>query len=369
MAQIGIDARLWNQTGIGRYIRNLVVHLIEIDPKNQYVLFARPEDILDIKSAVNSQRLVIIPTGIKWHSAREQIEFPNLLNAYKLDLVHFPYFSFPVFYKRPFVVTVHDLIINHFPTGKATTLPRPLYALKRLGYKFISKKAVHDAKKVIVPSNATRAEILDHYKIRENKIVVTPEGVDEGISTFTPILFKEKNPYFLYVGNAYPHKNLERLVEAFKVFSIQYPVFTLKLVGKEDFFYKRLKEQVKRERIENIEFLGYLDDSELSKMYSGAEATFVPSLMEGFGLTVLEAMKMGSLVAASKIPSIEEVAGTHAFYFQPEDTISIVNIMKEIVYLPEKEKKEKIVAAQRHCEKYSWKKTAELTLAVFNSCL
>lgn len=369
---IGIDVRLWAQTGIGRYIRNLIGELLEIDHKNQYVLFARPEDIADIKTISNKKGTInpiIIPTSIKWHSIKEQIDFPRLLNKYQLDLMHFPYFSVPIFYNKPYVVTVHDLIINNFPTGRASTLPLPLYKLKRKGYRFVLKKALHDSQKIIVPSLATKDEILKEYKVKKDKIVVTPEGADDSISDFNVSLFKPKSPYFLYVGNTYPHKNIERLLDAFKIFISQYPTFDLYLVGKKDYFYEKLHNYVKKNNIENIKFLGYVTDVELAKYYAFTEATFIPSLMEGFGLTTLEAMKMGSLVASSKIPALKEVAGQNALYFDPTDILSIVKVMRDIVYIPEKDKKKMIEEAKKHASHFSWEKTARLTLDVYNSCL
>lgn len=368
MATIGIDARLWNWTGIGRYIRNLVSNLVEIDKKNQYVLFACPQDINDIKSTVTDDKVIIIPTDIKWHSVKEQLEFPRLLNKYNLDLVHFPYFSVPVFYKRPFVVTVHDLIINHFSTGKASTLPLPLYKIKRAGYGFVLKRAIHDARKVVVPSIATKKEIEKEYMrdVKPGNIIVTQEGVDENIIDFKPEIFKDKNPYFLYVGNAYPHKNVEKLLEAFSLFTENHPEYLLKLVGKKDFFYKKLEGKTKQK---NVEFLGFVPDSDLANLYKNAVATVIPSLMEGFGLPALEAMSCGSVVLASDIPALQEVCENDALYFSPQDTLSIVKGMGMAADLGDKEKNRLISEGKKHAEKYSWKKTAELTLNVYNSCL
>ncbi len=366
--KIGIDVRLWNETGIGRYIRNLIVHLNILDRKNEYVLFARSQDVFEIQEKVSSKNFTVIKADISWHSLSEQVAFPRLLNQYNLDLMHFPYFSVPIFYKKPYVVTVHDLIINHFSTGRATTLPMPFYKLKRAGYKLILKRAIHDSKKVIVPSLATKDEILSYYKHDVNKddIRITPEGVDDSISDFSPITYKRKSPYFLYVGNAYPHKNLETLIKAFNFFSELHPDFKLYLIGKKDYFYKKVQEKNKNG---NIEFLGFIKDDELSKLYKQATATFAPSFMEGFGLTTLEAMKMGSLVAASEIPSFKEVCSSHAFYFNPQDALSIKKTMENIISISETDKKARIQDAQKHAESFSWKKTARLTLEVYESCL
>lgn len=369
MAKIGIDVRLWRETGIGRYIRNLVSELAQIDENNQYVLFARTADASEIRSLIHNSKFIIQNSDIRWHSIQEQVEFPRLLNKYSLDLVHFPYFSVPVFYNKPYIITVHDLIINHFPTGKASSLPFPFYTLKRFGYSFVLKKSIQAAKCIISPSEATKAEIVDHYKAKKDKVIVTPEGIDESISDFEPVIFKKKNPYFLYVGNGYPHKNLERLLDAFKVFSIKHPVFSIKLVGKEDYFYKRLKDYVSKKDIKNVEFLGYATDTQLSRFYREAKATFMPSLMEGFGLTALEAMKMGSLVAVSKIPSLEEVCKNHSFYFNPTDVLSIVKVMEEVFAIPDEEREKKVEAAKKYSSNFSWKKMAKLTLEAYRSCL
>lgn len=368
--KIGIDVRLWDQTGIGRYIRNLLANILDIDRENQYVLFCGSEDVDNIKNQISSSKyhknVVFVTTNIKWHSVSEQLEFPRLLNRYKLDLMHFSYFSVPVFYKKPFIVTIHDLIINHFPTGKATTLPFFMYKVKRMGYELVLRKAVQNAKKILVPSVATKNEIIDYYKTPIDKIAVTPEGVDSGISDFEIPIFNAQNKYFLFVGNAYPHKNVERLIDAFLLFSKNHPDYVLKLVGKKDYFYTRLEKKTKEKK---VEFLNYVTDEELSKLYSRASATFVPSLMEGFGLTALEAMKMKSIVAVSKIPSLVEICKDFAFYFDPTDILSMVSVMEEIAGLKEDEKKKMTTSAKKHSETFLWEKTAELTLAVYNSCL
>src|SRR5687768_2081128 len=118
--KIGIDARLWNETGVGRYIRNLVWQLGKIDKENEYVLFVNSGARVQGQE-FSHERFKIVETNIRWHTVSEQMQFPRLLENENLDLVHFPYFSVPIYYKGPFVITIHDLIINHFPTGKAST--------------------------------------------------------------------------------------------------------------------------------------------------------------------------------------------------------------------------------------------------------
>ncbi len=369
--RIGIDARLWNQTGIGRYIRNLVIQLLHAKNNYEFILFVRSQDVSSVKKLTMDSATIyqIVETDIPWHSAKEQIAFPRLLEKYSLDLVHFPYFSVPIFYKKPYVITVHDLIINYFPTGKASTLPMPMYALKRFGYSLILKTAIKNSKKIITPSEATKKEIERAYHTFPSKISVTLEGVDSRISDFKPDIFLNKNPYFLYVGNAYPHKNIETLVQAFQIFSEKNPTYKLKLVGREDYFYKRLKRTLTGDKGKNIEFLGFVPDDALGGLYKHASATVIPSYMEGFGLTALEAMQMGCLVVASEIPSLQEICKNNAFYFNPSDPLHLAKTLDKVCTLSIQDKNQIIEDSKKHAKLFTWEKTANLTLDVYSSCL
>jgi len=372
--RIGIDCRLWSETGVGRYIGNLVQELQILDKKNNYVLFALPKDCNEIK--IKNSKFKIVRTDIKWHTLDEQIRFPQVLNQENLDLMHFPYFSVPIFYSRPFVVTIHDLIVNHFPTGHASTLPNSVYGLKLLAYKFVLAQAARKAKKIIAVSNATKEEVIDHLGVNVQRVVVTYEGVSEEIlNSKSQISNKSQNTkseilntrYFLYVGNAYPHKNLDRLLEAFSSLDSD---ISLILVGKEDYFYKRLKENVRKmESIKNVSFFQDIGDKELSGLYQNAKALILPSLMEGFGLPALEAMANNCLVLASDIPSLKEVCGDAAIYFDPYNASNIMEKMKEVYsndayYYSDKKKK-----GLERVKNFSWKKTAEKTLKVYESCI
>jgi glycosyltransferase involved in cell wall biosynthesis len=365
--RIGIDARLWEQTGVGRYIRNLVVNLQKIDKKNQYVLFVRNQDLESVHKVVKNKNWKIVEVNIKWHSIAEQIKFPLLLNKEKLDLVHFPYFSVPISYKRPYVVTIHDLIINHFSTGEASTLAYPLYVGKRLSYKFIIKQAAKNARKIIVPSSATKEEIIDHLKIFGKKINIIPEASDKNLKIQNPNL-KTQNPekYFLYVGNAYPHKNLVSLIYAFNKIAKDDKDLKLVLVGQKDFFYQRFEEENKSDK---IIFYGKATDRELANLYSNAIALVMPSLMEGFGLPVLEAMSLRCLVVCSDIPSFREIASNSAIYFKSEDANDIKETMKSVYLNNEKYRQEKLEPAFKKSQQYSWEKAAVETLNVYESCV
>ncbi len=368
--RIGIDARLINQTGVGRYIRNLIENLQEIDRKNEFVLFARSNDFDSVKSSIVNlpagkagSKWSIIRTDIRWHSIEEQVKFPKILNKEDLDLVHFPYFSVPIFYNKPFIVTIHDLIIHHFPTGKASTLPSPIYWSKILAYKYVISKTAQKAKKIIAVSNSTKDEIIDHLKIDPNKIIVTSEAVDD------KIVAKPKKPknikfnkFFLFVGNVYPHKNVETLIKAFQ--KLDDKNAGLLFVGKEDYFYKKLKQ--KTNEIENIEFMDYVLDDELAWLYQNAVATVCPAFMEGFGLPALEAMVNSCLVIASDIPALREVCKDSAIYFDPKNPEELSLKMQKV--LENKTKyKDLVENGFKRSQEFSWRKMSEQTLKIYEN--
>ena len=362
--RIGIDARLWNQTGVGRYIRNLVLNLQVIDKKNEYVLFAIKEDAKNIK--VTNPKWKIVIADIRWHSLREQYELPKILNKETLDLVHFPYFSVPILYKKLFVVTIHDLIMQHYPTGKASTLPLPFYRAKKIGYSRVIKNAVKNSEKIIVPLNSVKEDLIKSLRVPSEKIVVTYEGVDTNVST-TTLQKNNMGKYFLYVGNAYPHKNLDRLIKGFELFKKETEEdVKLILVGKDDFFYQRLERQ---QNNSSITFLHDLSDKDLASLYKNAIAFISASVMEGFGLPAIEAISNDCLAILSNIASFREVCGDSAIYFDPLKSESIAKKMGEVYKNGKKHYVLNLQKGKERLKLFSWKKMSEETLKVYEGSI
>ena len=369
--RIGIDARLWSETGVGRYIRNLVSELAQIDHTTEYVLFLRKKEFQTL--ALPGKNFSKVLADIQWHTLAEQRELPRILEKEKLDLVHFPYFSTPIFYKGRFVLTIHDLILHHFPTGKASTHSWLIYRLKHAAYKYIIAQGARHAQKIIAVSNATKDEIVKHLHIPKEKVVVTYEGVDTKITSYELQIADLPEKYFLYVGNAYPHKNLERLIEVFSEMIVQRTNTNnvkLILVGKKDYFYERLERKVKNLGLgEVVVFKHNVSDEELAGLYDHALALIMPSLMEGFGLPILEAMAKGCLVAASDIPVFHEVAEDVPCYFQPTDTRSIANMLESIAKGEATNEQERKRKGKEISKKYSWEEMARQTKKTYERCL
>lgn len=364
--QIGIDARLWNQTGVGRYIRNLISNLQDLDPINDYTIFVMEEDAGAVRKALRSSNFKLVATDVRWHSISEQTKLKKVLERENLDLMHFPYFSLPVFYSKPYVLTVHDLILNHFPTGKASTKNPLHYNLKRRAYLFIIKRSTKKARRIIAVSQATKHEIVDHLGVNKDRVSVIHEGVEESIISGGK-KSKVDKPFILYVGNVYPHKNIERAVLAFlKAGKPRDAKFIF--VGKDDFFYKNLKQRVEKMNPNgSIQFYEYVDDAKLSTLYKDASALIMPSLMEGFGLPVLEAMANGCLVICSDIPALREVAGEAGVYFNPKN---IQDISEKIEFAFSSDSKASLISnGIQRSKDFSWRKMSEQTLRVYKGSI
>lgn len=173
--------------------------------------------------------------------------------------------------------------------------------------------------------------------------------------------------YFIYTGNAYPHKNLNRLIEGVILLnkSQDEPV-TLKIASSRNVFTKRLEKEIKNQGAEKyVELLGYVPDERLTELYKNSVAFVFPSLSEGFGLPGIEAMEAGTLILASDIPVFKEIYKDSAIYFNPLDFTSIEKVMENVLGMEEEERKEKIAFAQKFVKRYSWTQMAKETLKVY----
>lgn len=372
--KIGIDARFFGPfgKGLGRYTQKLVEYLEKVDTENQYIVYLRQENFDDYQPANPNFKKRL--ANYRWYTLKEQREMPKLLAKENFDLVHFPHFNVPIFYKKPFIVTIHDLIITNFPTNKATTLGPILYKIKQAGYRFVIRRAVKRAKKVITVSGYSKSEIVRYFKVNPEKVAVTYEASDfnkDVCSIEDPGYLKKKfgiNPgFWLYVGNAYPHKNLESLVKAWKRLKQENFSHKLILVGKEDYFFKKVKELAQKENVEDVViFPGFVSDAELCLLYQQAIGYIFPSLCEGFGLPPLEAASQGLPVISSSASCLPEVMGEAALYFDPYNIDDIINTLKKVTLNKELQEGLRRKGLEQ-VAKYDWQKTAEETLAVYNS--
>jgi len=330
--RIVIDARMYGleHAGIGRYVSNLVRELkTENSPaspseagraklkSHEFILLVRKDKFAEVKKAVGESFKLVI-ADYPHYSFQEQILLPLKLLKIKPDLVHFPHFNVPILWWGKQVVTIHDLI-KHESKGPQTTTRWPLfYWFKYLNYRFLVWLAVKRAEKIIVPSHYWKKDLVQKFKLKPEKIVVTYEGVDKEYKHQEPktkhqkeILSKYKisKPFLIYTGSLYPHKNVERLVEAIKLVNSEQcsvvrkkappaspsahrgraitghrsPI-TLTVVCSRNIFYDRFMKKIKEMKAEKfVNLVGFVPDEELVVLYREAEAFIWPTLIEGFG--------------------------------------------------------------------------------------
>lgn len=371
--KIGIDARFLNESGVGRYLRNLISRLRVIDKKNQYSILLLKKDYERFEEGKNFKKVL---ADITWYGFAEQFKLPKLLRELNLDLIHFPHFNVPIFYTGKFVVTIHDLIHQHHNMGRASSLNPFAFKIKQIGYKKVFRCATDKSQKILVPSKSVMELLMREWKVEKEKIAVTHEAVDENIlkversitkSACEGILtkFKIKKPYLFYVGNAHPHKNIEGLIRAFRDIREKYQNLSLVLSGYDHYFWQRLKSE--NQDKEGIIFTGFISDTELVALYKNAAMFVLPSLEEGFGIPILEAMACSCPVVSSDRGSLPEVGGQACLYFNPsspDDTAEKISSVLD----KESLRKALIEKGLKRFRQFSWQELAEQTLEVYNQC-
>lgn len=369
--RVGIDARLYQEKGLGRYIKNLLENLQEIDKKNKYFIFLLKDDFRDLKFAKNFHKIL---ADFRWYTVKEQLQFPKILNSYDLDLLHVPHFNVPIFYSGKMVVTIHDLIHQHVDTRASSTHNLLVYKIKKIAYKKVFQTALSKSKKVITVSKYVKKQLEEEWGVPSKNIIVTYEGVDEeflrsGSSAkdqqSRKILenFKIKPPYIFYVGNAHPHKNLGMLINTFLDLRQRFQYLQLVLSGDDNYFWPRIRRNYKHK---DIIYTGKVSDKELAVLYKGAEAFVTASLEEGFGLPLLESFAIGTPVVSSNSASLPEIGGEAALYFDPRNKEDMVEKIQKVLN-DLKLKRTLIENGRRRVKQFSWKKMAKETLEIYES--
>lgn len=369
--RIGIDARLYSSafTGIGRYVYELIDHVTKLDQKSEYAIFLNNpsfESFLPPRKGVEK-----ILADAPHYSFKEQWNFCRALWKAKLDLMHFTHFNAPILYRRPSVVTIHDLTINLYPGRKFNNWRH------RLGYNLIINSIVNRSRRVIAVSQHTKRDIIKFLKTDPAKIEVIHEGVNPQFHRISDAAliekFRAKNglakPYILYTGVWRSHKNLVNLIKAFAILKRKYKFDGwLVITGKEDPWYPEVKQTVAEERLEGeVRFTGLIPDEDLVLLYNAALLYVLPSFYEGFGLPALEAFACGIPVCAARSSSLPEVCGEgNAVFFNPHDPADMAQKVAS-VYTDRAKMEELAARGYNRLKDFSWDKMAIETLQVYQS--
>jgi glycosyltransferase involved in cell wall biosynthesis len=330
--RIAIDARKLHDYGIGTYVRNLVYWLSKIDDRHTYVLLCRPDDVEFLRSL--GPRFEPLPERARNYSVREQFAVPLALARARVDLFHAPHYVVSPLTRCPFVVTIHDCIHLRFPQ----------YLPNKIAVRYANtmmRSSARRSRRILTVSQASKQDILHYLHVPAEKVEVIYNALDERLAT-PPTegeiarvrqRYQLDAPFILYTGNIKPHKNLDRLIEAYAILRRRGVVDAkLLIIGDEVSKYPNLRRLVHRHQLHpHVRFFGFVSDEMLAILYRLATVFVFPSLYEGFGLPPLEAMAAGTPVITSNVSSLPEVVGDAAVLIDPLDADAIADAMARVI--------------------------------------
>ena len=370
---IGIDATPLPQrpVGAGHYIIQLIRALARQAGDEQLVVFCQRSGV-PLLGVSESPRLRLVtlpdkspPMRLLW----EQVIFPSLANHYRLDLLHSLHYTMPLAYPGRRVVTLHDMTFFLFP--HLHTLP------KRYFFRFFIRTSSRRADALIADSESTRQDAIrlagtPPEKIFTAQLGVTPEfrQVRDQIP-LQQVRQKYQLPehFLLYVGLLEPRKNLPTLLQAYAAIADQLPGHRLVIAGRKGWMFEEVLRQVEQSNLaEKIHFTGYVEQSDLPLVYNMADVFIYPSIYEGFGLPVLEAMACGTPVITSSVSSMPEIVGDAGVLLSPDDPRALAGAMLHLVNDPAERQRLSHRGLERAAA-FTWERTAAQTIAVYHHVL
>lgn len=364
---IVLDARTATDhfPGIGRYVVNLAHALTQIAPDLDLVLLRDPS----AQSRLSLPNLRAADCTISPFSIQQQWIVPKQLRDMRAWLYHSPYYLMPYRTGVPAVLTCYDLI--------PLIYPQYFSAAQRLIYRLAHFLGLKTARAILSISEATRSDLVRHFHIDPQRIVVTPLGADAHFTPQPPNRIAEVRQrrvlperYVLYFGSNKPHKNLVRLVQAWKlrISDSGFRNARLVIAGQWDERYDEAKQLVEQAGVKDrVVFTGPVSDADLPALYSGATLFVFPSLYEGFGLPALEAMACGTPVACSNTSSLPEVVGEAALTFDPLSVEAIAQTIHRALSDADLRADRRQKGLERAAQ-FTWERTAQQTLQVYETC-
>ncbi|NLE76380.1 MAG: glycosyltransferase family 4 protein, partial [Chloroflexi bacterium] len=360
--------------GIGRYTVNLLHALIRVEPDLSLALLHDPTArniSFDLSGLQRQTRIAWVPCLVPLRSWQGQVDVPMMMRRLRLDLFHAPYYVRPYLTPCPSVVTIYDVISRLHPKG----LPS---VAARWAFEAATRLALLSSQRIIVPSETTAADLRRYYQVKAARLRVIPGAADPAFRPLPqvqvwPVLERLglPQPYVLYLGTNKPHKNLTRLIQAWAQVVAGWSGTPPPLVvaGHEDPRYPQARQTAEQLGLGGrVRWLSSVPGQALPALVAGAEAFVFPSLYEGFGLPVLEALACGVPVACSDTPALRELAGPAATYYDPRDLSAMAEGISELLRAHERRRALREAGLARAGE-YSWERAAKQTLAVYQEAL
>ena len=365
--QIGIDASRANKkhkTGVEWYSYHLIEQFKKIDRENRYFLYTNVPLIGDLADCPENFIEKVLDWVIQRSWTLLRLSFEMKFGKDRPDVLFVPAHTIPLFNPKRSIVTIHDIGFEHFPEVYPWA--------DRFYHKFIINFIKYFATKIITVSNFTKIDLIRTYGIDRAKISVVYNGYDNEKFRVLPRNeeFLRENkidfPYMLFVGRLEQKKNIVRLVKAFSIFKKNNPTDNHKLIliGRAGFGFAEIEQTILDCHLaDDIVIQGWVGDNDLPLFLNHADLFVFPSLFEGFGIPIIEAMACECPVICSNTTSLPEVAGEAALMFNPEKEEDMAGRMEQVLFNPEVQDSLRIKGA-RQAERFSWRKCAEETLEI-----
>jgi glycosyltransferase involved in cell wall biosynthesis len=361
--RVAIDTRKLHDFGIGTYVSNLVRGLARLGADDEYALICHPNDREFVRSLGPNFRPVVDRSGN--YSVREQVSIPLDVWRTRPHLFHAPHYVLPPLTPARSIVTIHDCIHLRFPQYLPNRLA--LYYAR-----FFLRSAARRAARVVTVSEASKRDIMHFLRTPASKIDVVYNGFDEHLArptTETLLLVRDRfqldKPFVLYAGNIKPHKNVERLIEAFAKVRARGHDYSLLIIGDEVSRYANLRRLVHRHQMrQHVRFLGFVSTDMLAALYRLARVFVFPSLYEGFGLPPLEAMASGTPVITSNTSSLPEVVGDAGVLIDPLSEDELADAICRVL-TDETLRRDLIARGFERVRQFSWERSVKRTYEIY----
>ena len=360
---IGIDgneANVREKVGVSVYTLKLLEYFQRHARKDlRFIVYLKKLPNVDLPDENENYRYKVVPGPFLWSQLFLPLELmKNMITPDRIGVFFSPAHYAPRLAPCPTVVTVHDVAFIHFPEE---FLSKDLYQLKNW-----TRYSIRKAKKIISVSKATKKDVVSSYGIPEEKIEVIYNGFEKNVEVEEAVAPNPKidPPYVLYVGTIQPRKNIVTLIRAFKLINNIHPEYKLVITGKKGWLFDKIFKEARDLYLSNkIVFTGYVSDEELVYLYKHAFCFVLPSLYEGFGIPLLEAMSFSAPVISSFSSSLPEVGGEAALYFDPQDYKDLSHKL-EILHTDRGLRTELISKGSKRIRQFSWDSCAKKTLEV-----
>ena len=363
--KIGFDARLISSLGIGRYISGLLPQLADI-LQDRLLVISRPTELALVRALTAGRGRLMVSDAAPYRLAEQSTFLLSLLRA-GAAVMHFPHYNLPLAYPRPFVVTIHDLFSFRFPDIHSGRLAR-------LANQLLITNAAHRSAAIITPSRTTAEEVGRRFPSSGARIQPIAEAAsprfgpdrNPAAEVAWQRYFGIRPPYFLYLGQWKPYKNVPLLIEAFVRVVAQRPDVQLVVAG-HDPRYPEVTAARSRLPAGSLVLPGHLPDDAVADLYRGAVAVVMPSRAEGFGLPVLEAMACGVRVVCSDLSVLRELADGVAIFCDPESVDAFAAGMLAALSPPPGD--DRVRRGIERARQFSWRKAAEETATIYERVL